>query len=258
MSKKNIALLILEHPDKDELITKLLSSIPVAEIHEWLESRYTSVGEKKFVLSDKVISTFQKEYLDIYSIIKDDIAKTRSNKLTAEEELKQEIQGNPLYHSSLERIVKIEEKGATTELDIKTIAKKLVVNIEFRAAQIFDQIQEDPRNIKPDRVLIEWLNLLTTTLEKYDMILNGNPDQINIQNNINIQVVDEHINVVYNIIKEILSKLDYDTSLLFIEMFNDAMKNLKDNQKNIVTPSEVRLTEAKVLNEVITAKLEKQ
>lgn len=248
---KNIALKILEHPDKDEIITKLLSSVPVADIHEWLEAKYTSVGETKFVLSNKIISTFQKDYLDIYSIIKDDIAKSKTNKLTAQEELKLEIQGSPQYHKSLENYV-------NNEVDIKVTVKRMVAAIEIRASQVFDQIQDDPRNIKMDRTLIEWFNTLTTLLEKYDTILNGNPDQINIQNNINIQVVDEHINVVYNVIKEILSKLDYDTSLLFIEMFNDAMKNLKGAQQNIIAAPEVRLAEAKVLNEVITAKLEKQ
>ena len=41
---KNIALKILEHPDKDEIITKLLSSVPVADIHEWLVAKGVSVA----------------------------------------------------------------------------------------------------------------------------------------------------------------------------------------------------------------------
>jgi len=248
---KNIALKILEHPDKDEIITKLLTGVPASDIHEWLDAKYISVGEKKFALPDKVISAFQKDYLDIYSIIKDDVGKTKSNKLTAEEELKQEIQGSPLYHKTLEQYV-------DKELDIKVVVKRMVANVEIRAAQMFDQIQEDPRNIKADRTLIEWFNTLIAILEKYDTILNGSPDQINIQNNINIQVVDDHINVVYNVIKEILSKLDYDTSLLFIEMFNDAMKKLKGTEQQIVTSPEARMADVQVLNETVVAKLGKQ
>lgn len=248
---KNIALKILEHPDKDEIISKLLSGIPVSDISEWLDAKYVSVGEKKFALSDKVISSFQKDYLDIYNIIKDDIAKTKTNKLTAEEELKLEIQGSPQYH-------KILEKYVNNEVDIKVIIKRLVATIETRAAQVFDQIQEDPRNIKMDRTLIEWFNTLTVVLEKYDTILNGNPDQINIQNNINIQIVDQHINVVYNVIKEILSKLDYDTSLLFIDMFNEEMKKLEPLKAKMVLPQEERMKEAEVLSEVINGKVEKQ
>lgn len=247
---KNIAIKILEHPDKDEIITKLLSNIPNADIHEWLEAKYTSVGEDKFVLSNKDITIFKKDYLDFYSKIQEDAGKTKSN-LTAQEELRLEIQGSPLYHRSLEQYV-------NSEVDIKVIVKRMVASIELRAAQVFDQIQEDPRNIKMDRTLIEWFNALTGLLEKYDTILNGNPDQINIQNNINIQVVDQHINVVYDVIKEILEKLDYDTSLLFIEMFNDAMNKLKSKEEKEILPIDVRLSEAKIINQVINTKLEKQ
>lgn len=247
---KNIALKIIEHPDKEEIITKLLSGAPAPDIHEWLEAKYVSVGEKKFVLSDKIISTFQKDYLDIYSIIKEDVAKTKT-KLSAEDELKLEIQGSPQYHKALEQY-------ANNEVDIKITIKKLVATIETRAAQVFDQIQEDPRNIKMDRTLIEWFNTLIVVLEKYDTILNGNPDQINIQNNINIQVVDKHINFVYNMITEILTKLDYDTSILFIEMFNEGMQKFKAEEEKLIAPQETRFAEAKVLNEVIVAKLEKE
>lgn len=245
---KNIALKILEHPDKDEIITKLLSGVSVADIHEWLEAKYVNVGEKKFALSDKIISTFQKEYLDIYSIIKEDIAKTKT-KLSSDEDLKIEIQGTPQYR-------KILEKYASDELDIKVTVKKMVATIETRIEQIFDQIQEDPRNIKMDRTLIEWFNSLTALVEKYDTILNGSPDQINIQNNINIQILDNHINLVHNLITEILSKLDYDTSLLFIEMFNEGLQKLNIETAKLL-PQEVRMTEAKVLSEVIT-NLDKQ
>jgi hypothetical protein len=246
---KSLALKILEHPDKDEIITKLLSAVSVSDIHEWLESKYTNDGEKKFVLSSKVISTFQKDYLDIYNIIREDIAKTKTN-LSSEEELKLEIQGSPVYHRALEQY-------ANSEVDIKVIVKRVVAAIEVRASQVFDQIQEDPRNIKMDRTLIEWFNTLTMLLEKYDTILNGNPEQVNIQNNINIQVVDDHINVVYNVIKEILSKLDYDTSLLFIEMFNEEMQKFKGGRAEAAISPEIRLAEVKNINESVIAKLEK-
>lgn len=66
---KNIAKIILDHPDKDEIIAKLVSGVSVADIHEWLDSKYESVGEKKFALSVKVIGSFQKDYLDFYNVI---------------------------------------------------------------------------------------------------------------------------------------------------------------------------------------------
>lgn len=247
--KNNVVEKILYHPDKDEILTKLLCSVSSNDISEWLEAKYSD-NEKKFRISKKDIDLFKDDYLDIYSIIKDDLSKTKSN-ISASDELQLEIQGSPHYHKALEKYI-------DTEIDIKTIVKKLVLNIETRASQIFDILQNDPENFKSDRVLIEWFNTLTTLLEKYDTILNGNPDQINIQNNINIQVVDNHINVIYNLIKDILYKLDYDTSLVFIEMFNEAMKELKIEESIPTLPPEIRLDEIKNANIAVVKKLEKK
>src|ERR1700743_127849 len=111
MPKNNllkIAEKILYHPDKDEIITKLLSSVISDDISEWLVAKY-SENEKKFILSKREINLFKDNYLDFYSIIKDDISKTKTN-LSSGEELKNEIQGTPQYR-------KILEKYASDELD---------------------------------------------------------------------------------------------------------------------------------------------
>ena len=249
MNKSNIAIKILEHPDKDEIISKLLSGTPVADIHEWLTSKYINEGEDKFVLSQKVISTFKKDYLDMYNAIRDDLTKTKTSQLSPETQLGLEVQGSPTYRKTL-------EKYLDSELDIKILAKRSLAAMESRIEQIFDLIQEDPRNIKIDRTLIEWFNTFNALMEKYDTIQNGSLENINIQNNINIQVLDEHINVVYKIIKDILSKLDYDTSLVFIDMFNEEMQKIKPQEKESL-PLDVRLTEVKLMNETVLDKLEK-
>jgi hypothetical protein len=246
-NKENIAKRFLKHPDKDEIISKLLAGRSSADIAEWLKAKYNPATEKVFIFSEKYITSFKDEYLDFYTIMREDLEKTKSN-ITASQQLQTEIQGTSAYHTAL-------EKYADKEVDIKSIIKKLVVNAELRLSQMFDLMQEDTYNFKPDRTLIEWFNTLTNILEKYDTILNGSPDQINIQNNINIQVVDEHINVVYNIIKEILAKLDYDTSLLFIDMFNEEMKKLKPKDMAPI-PVEARLQEATLLSETISQKLD--
>jgi hypothetical protein len=246
--KDNIAKRILEHPDREEIISKSLANIPPIEIAESLAARYNPETEKQFILSETYIKKFQSEYLDIYTTIKDDLYKTKQNQVAPSEALQQEIQGSPAYHKALEKYI-------DTEIDIKTMVKKMVVNVEGRISQIYDIVQEDPANFRNDRVLIEYFDTLAGILEKYDTILNGSPEQINIQNNINIQIVDDHINVIYNIIKEILSKLDYDTSLLFIEMFNNEMSKLKSVNAQIL-PVDKRLNEVKILEETVAKKIE--
>ena len=57
---------ILDHPDKDEIISKLVIGQSSKDVHDWLESKYTNVSEAKFVVSEKSLTSFQSNYLDIY------------------------------------------------------------------------------------------------------------------------------------------------------------------------------------------------
>jgi hypothetical protein len=247
MAKTNLALTIKNHPDFEEILCKLIENAEIKDIHEWLAAKYDVVSEKQFIISIKNLKSFKDNYLDFYTAIREDVVKTKHN-ISAREELKLEIQGTPAYHNAL-------EKYATAEMDIKLIAKRLAAALEVRLSQVFDLIQEDPRNIKMDRTLIEWFNTFFQYVKDFDAIQNGTPDQINIQNNINIQVIDDHINVIYEIIKEILSKLDYDTSLEFINMFNERMQKVKAPTIDVL-PVATRMEEAKLIESSIITKLD--
>ena len=58
---------ILDHPDLEEIISKLLIGISSKDIHSWLKSKYTNVSESKFVISEKALISFQDNYLDLYN-----------------------------------------------------------------------------------------------------------------------------------------------------------------------------------------------
>lgn len=222
---KDVAKAVLTHPDKDEIITKLVSEISEEDIADWLKAKYN--GQKQLIITKKNLSIFKNEYLDIYSTIREDLLKTQFNLAVTQEDALEEIQGNEAYKKKLLDI-------ADKELDIKIVIKRLVVSIEHRADQVFEHIQRDPRNIKMDRTLIEWFTLLLNTLEKFDLVTNGNPEQVTIQNNINIQMVDTHINMLYGVIREILTQLDYETSLLFTELFTKKLAELKADTVPII------------------------
>jgi hypothetical protein len=67
-------------------------------------------------------------------------------------------------------------------------------------------------------------------------------------------VVDQHISVFHDVIKEVLSQMDLETSLYFMEVFNEKMNKLKVPDKDFPN-TEVRLAEAKLLNETINKKI---
>lgn len=246
--KENTLRKIYNHPDREEIISKLALGVNAEEIHDWLHEKYSAVGDKKLIFSAKVLKQFKDEYLDIYKQMREDFALVRQEQENIVKDMQTTVQSNSAYRNKLNEYV-------DKEIDIKTMVKNMVLAIEARAAQVFDNIQEKPENYKMDYVLINWFNSLTMILEKYDQIINGSPDKIIQQNNINIQILDQHIGVFHKVIREVISRLDYDTSLLFVDILNEELKKLKPTTETAL-PIDVRLSEAKKLEEQVSNQLD--
>lgn len=241
---------ILSHPDKDEIISKLIIGIPSKDIHEWLDAKYTNPSEKKFIISDKNIKVFQSDYLDIYSMIRDDLVKTKQAITTGtEDDITLAVQNNPTYKN-------IMISAAGKELDVRKIISNLCLAVETRLAQVFDKIEEDPDNVntKIDRLLIDYTEVLGNILEKYYKFTEAPADTI-VQHNVTLQVVDQHISVFHDVIKKVLSQMDLESSLYFMEIFHEEMSKLKAPEKDAQLTPEMKLVEAKLLNETINKKI---
>lgn len=248
--KKKLIDIIQEHPDKDELISKIIIGVSSSDIHEWLKAKYSSINDKKFILSEKTINTFKDTYLDVYNMINQDIAKSKAAiAQDAEAQLALSVQNNPTYRSKMLEL-------ANKEIDIRSMVANLCVAIESRVAQVFDQIQEDPRNIntRVDRLLIDYADALGNILEKYYKFTEV-PTSQTINHNVSVQVIDQHINVFHDVIKDILSQMDLETSLYFMEVFSEKMNKLKPPAEKEVMNTDMKLAEVKLLNETISKKL---
>jgi hypothetical protein len=241
---------ILDHPDKDEIISKLVLDIPPKDIYEWLAGKYTNVSEKQFVIAEKSIKTFKNNYLDVYSLIQEDIVKTKQAVATnTQDQMELAIQNNSTYKSKLLDL-------ASKEIDIRSMAARACAAIETRLGQVFDEIQENPRDIntKIDRLLIDYMEVFGNILEKYYKFTEAPSEQF-IQNNVTLQFMDQHILVFQEAIREVLSEMDLESSMLFIERLSEKMAKLKAPEKENIPNTEIRLAEAKLLNETINKKL---
>lgn len=250
---KNSLKKILEHPDKDEIIAKLVLDYSAKDIHDWLANKYTNVSEAKFVVAEKSIKVFKENYLDVYSMIREDMLKTKEAIVTStEDQLELAVKNNPTYKSKMLEL-------AGKEIDVRSMVAHLCIAIETRLGQVFDEIQEDPRNINSriDRVLIEYGELLGGLLEKYYKFTE-NPADLVIQHNVTLQAVDQHISVFHDVIREVLSQMDLESSMLFMELFNDRMSKLKPPSPEKPMDTDAKLAEAMILNETINKKLNKK
>lgn len=247
---KNALKKILEHPDKDELISKLVCGISAKETHEWLAGKYTNSAEAKFVIAEKSIKSFQDNYLDIYNLIQEDIVKTKQAVATnTQDQIDLAVKNNPTYKS---KMLELAEK----KLDVRMTIAQLCVAIETRLAQVFDEIQADPRNIntKVDRLLIDYAEVLGNILEKYYKFTEAPVDNV-IQHNVTLQVMDQHITVLHDVIREVLAQMDLESSMYFMEVFNERISKLKAPEKDAPPSVDAQLAEAKLLNETINKKL---
>jgi hypothetical protein len=243
---------ILKHPDKDELIGKLILGISSKDINEWLAVKYSSISDKNLIISESYLKKFKDSYLDVYTLIREDIEEAKKAvAASTEDQLSLSVKGNSSYKKMMLQL-------ATKEIDIRSMVANLIIAIETRLAQVFDEIQEDPKNInsRVDRILIEYAETLGGLLEKYYKFTES-PADLTIQHNVTLHAVDKHIEVFQNVIKEVLSQIDLESSMFFMEKLNEEMSKLKapNMTPDVIPNTDVKLAEVKLLNETINKKL---
>lgn len=240
---------ILQHPDRDEIISKLAIGISVSDIHEWLKAKYSAVSEKQLVISEKAIKAFQDNYLDFYQTVQNDIFNTKAPLVHQNDELALAVQSNKNYQELI-------TKAANQELDFRKLVVQVGMALETRLAQIYDEIQSDPRNIntKIDRLFLDYVEQMKGILEACHKFNEPTVNTV-VQHNMTIQVVDQHIAVFHDVIRKVLSQMDLESSLLFMEIFNEEFSKLKMPIPNQPT-AEMKVAEAKLINEEISKKLE--
>jgi hypothetical protein len=242
---KSVPLKVLEHVDKDEILSKLIIGISPADIHEWLASKYTNISESQFVISEKALKSFQENYLDIYNMVKADLGKTQSAlALGVEDQLQLSLQNNSAYKSVM-------LAHASNELDIKTILLNAIYAIEARTMQIFDLIQNDPSivNTREERLHLEYFDRLGALLEKYSKYVLGAPDQV-IQHQVTVQHIDQHVAILQDAIRETLAELDQESSLRFMDIFTEKMAKFKPPTE-VEIKTDQKLADVKVISEKI-------
>lgn len=217
MSKESAFSKIVNHPDQDEIISKLVLNIDPKEINKFLKDKYEAIGDTNMVISVAMLKKFKDDYLDYFSKLKRDALTVKENTLPSPESM---LNNNNAYR-------KLVEEYVDKEIDIKSLLKSSIAVMQSRIEQIYNLTQKNPDNTKPDYVLVQWLTNLITLMEKADGIINGSPDKIVQQNNINIQILDQHVNVFQNAIRGVISRLNQDEALNFVSLLSEEMGKLK-------------------------------
>lgn len=233
---------LLSHPDKDEIISKLVSGVPPKTVSEWLRLKYNSKEHSHLRLSVQNLREFVNNNLDLYNQVQKDVLAVANGQKAPPKPIAESLRNNKTYKERLNEI-------ADNELNINKTLSDVIYIIKVRAEQVFDKIQENPSNIKPDYALIKWFEILFNAIEKYDKIVNKSPDQV-IQHNISIQMVDNYAAIFQDTIREVVSMVDPDTGLLIMEKISDRLSQLKEPVQETLSQDK-RLAQAQIISNTV-------
>jgi phosphoglycerate-specific signal transduction histidine kinase len=249
MASPTIIEQILEHPDAEEIISKLMSGIQPEDIHDALHLKYPRPEEKAFVFTEKQLEHFKDKHLDVYKIYKRHFSQVKAleDGKAETKDLDALVQQNPAYLKKMKEVVNY-------KIDVKQMICKFLIRLETRIDQLFDVIDQDPFKWKPDRTVIEWMGKLKEYMELYYKYVEEAPDQV-IQHNISIETVDKHSQIILEGIRETIGEFDPAVALMFAEKLSNKLAKLKPENEIVDYDRSATIKELQQDREEIAAKL---
>lgn len=210
---------ILDHPLKEEIISKIISGVSPRQINEWLKLKYPEKEQKHLIISMKLLHDFSmSEYRNYYNHLI-----TSVDNIKSPEDI-QKLPSSLIKNKTLQdRLINyVDDK-----IDINKEYMKLHVMIEARLEQIFDRIQQDPAAVdgRKEYVFVKYLEQAQNLIANYNKNVNQAPDQI-IQHNYTVQYVDQQASIIQETVKEILEEVDPELGFKFLDRLQEKMGKL--------------------------------
>ena len=210
MSKK-----ILNHPEKEDIIKKLLSGDSVKEVERWLKKKHPRT--KRLHISYMTLQKFRSEHLNFRGEVLEDIKDKRHE---VDKESK-EAEARMIIKSSSSYIQKIDEI-AESELDVSKRLLEMDALINSRIEYYFNLLQTGV-TIREDKVFIEYINTMKSIMQDWKKYIEGYADK-KIEHNININVVNEQARILKEAVLDILQEINPDLISTFVNRLEYKMK----------------------------------
>lgn len=232
---------ILNHADREEIIQKLLDGVSPEKINKWLISKYPD--DKSKHITSITVGKFRKEYLNIDQEAARIIKRERQlqnaslphnpnalsfpDKPDESEEayslrVKDTLLSSPNYRDRLKGVV-------DAHLDAPRLMKELHALLEARIEVYFNEVAGNPKVadvLKADKMFLEFVALakdLIGDFKKIENEYNAVPDE----GTIDLNVVQEQIGIVRDVVKELLTELDPNLALEFMDKLNTRLSATK-------------------------------
>jgi len=206
---------VLRHPDKEDIIKRLLDGESVQHVDAWLKEKYPK--RKSLYISYVTLQKFRKENLDLHGDVLDAVKNARidANKDGEKIEAKYIISQGDAYQRKINEI-------ADAELDVSRKLREMDALVTSRLEFYYNFLANGEGDIKHDKVFLEYLNMYKGILQDWKKYIEGVADKT-IEHNININVVNEQVNILKGIVFEVLQELDPTLIPVFVDKINNKM-----------------------------------
>jgi len=218
MSKK-----ILNHPDKEELIKKLLEGDSVKEVERWLKDKYPRT--RRLHISYMTLQKFRGEHLNLKGEVLDDIKNRRGeiDKEASEAEARMVVKASSSYQQKIEEI-------ASSELDVTKRLLEMDSLINSRIEYYYNLLEQGG-SLREDKIFIEYINAMKAILQDWKKYIEGVADK-KIEHNININIVNEQAMILKESVLEVLQELSPNLVPIFIDKLDAKMSHLDGTEIN--------------------------
>lgn len=216
---------ILNHPDRDQITSKLVSGDSVRSVADWLKKKYPR--DKKNHIAFQTLDEFRKNHLNIRGAVLADLKEKYKEQQLAEieEDLDIVVNKNKTYNQ-------LKKDALKKHINVEDRMLEIFNVMEGRVEHLYNQAIKNPNSYKGDYVLIQYFGKFLDYIKEIRKA-RGEPDQI-VQHNVTIKAMDYQAAIIQQAIQEAVSELDLEIASIVMEKIVSKIEKLKYKENNVL------------------------
>lgn len=211
---------VLRHPDKEDIIARLISGDSVKEVDSWLKSKYPR--KKRLHISYMTLQKFRSDHLNLKGEVLEDIKNKRSevDKASAAAEAKMIIESSSAYHDKINEI-------ASNEMDVTRRLLEIESLVNSRIKYYYDLLNNGG-SLREDKIFLEYISALKGIMQDWKKYIEGVADQ-KIEHNVSVSVINDHAEILKSAVLDVLNEMSPELVGVFIDRVSVRMRELTLN-----------------------------
>ena len=208
---------VLRHPDKEDIIARLISGDSVKEVDNWLKSKYPR--KKRLHISYMTLQKFRSENLNLRGGVLEDIKNKRSevDKASAAAEAKMIIESSSAYQEKISEIV-------SNEMDVTKRLLEMESLINSRIKYYYDLLNNGG-SLREDKIFLEYISALKGIMQDWKKYIEGVADQ-KIEHNVSVSVINNHAEILKSAVLDVLNEMNPELVGVFIDRVSSRMREM--------------------------------